>query len=81
MVSMNYLLYENSKLKLYAPHHKRKDSMVDKIDPFEGILIDKEEKYRQEAMKMTVDAFNEGYQLGLLHAESIYGKGADENQS
>ena len=53
--------------------------MDKKIVAFEDAVIECEENYRQQAMKMAVDAFNEGYRLGREHGMTVYGKGVNEN--
>lgn len=37
--------------------------------------------YEVEAAKNAIKAFNEGYLLGMKHAESVFGEMKDENKS
>lgn len=37
--------------------------------------------YQAEAARNALAAFSEGYMMGVHHAEQIYEKGVDENQS
>lgn len=36
--------------------------------------------YEVEAAKNAINAFNEGYLLGMKHAEAVFGEVKDENQ-
>lgn len=37
------------------------------------------EHYKDEAVKNALDAFNEGYLLGVKYAKQVYGGGGHEN--
>ena len=53
--------------------------MKKNIDAFEEAVIEGEEYYRQQAMKMAIDAFNEGYRLGREYGMAVLGKGVNED--
>lgn len=52
--------------------------MKSKVDKKDEEFVDLMEKFRAEAVKNTVNAFNEGYMLGKMHAELVFGEGENE---
>lgn len=44
-------------------------------DDLEAECIDAVGRYTDEAARMMVDAFNQGYALGLKHGEKVFNEG------
>lgn len=53
--------------------------MKSKVDKNDEEFVSLMEKFQSEAVKNAVNAFNEGYMLGKMHAEMLFGKGENEN--
>lgn len=58
--------------------HQRKEIMGAKEEQEYRDAVD---AYEVEAAKNAINAFNEGYLLGMKHAEAVFGETKDENQS
>jgi hypothetical protein len=57
--------------------HQRKEIMGEKEEQEYRDAVD---AYEVEAAKNAINAFNEGYLLGMKHAEAVFGETKDENQ-
>ena len=53
--------------------------MKSKVDKNDEEVVSLMEKYQVEAAKNALNAFSEGYMLGKIHAERVFGKGENEN--
>lgn len=63
---------------LLAPcPHQRKEIMGEKEEQEYRDAVD---AYEVEAAKNVINAFSEGYLLGMKHAEAVFGEVKDENQ-
>ena len=52
--------------------------MKSKVDKNDEELVSLMEKYQAEAAKNALNAFSEGYMLGKMHAERVFGEGENE---